>query len=396
LRIDAVPLNKALRYYLSSLQWLDASKPPIETHLPGLVANVRSRLSAQDKEAIESESVRAAIEKFEGDAKPSAKDEEATAAASAGKGIGALWRQKKVLLALAAAVILLAAAGIFWAYKSRNSTRPAPQPLSLVNQGGEAPAPSDRNSVGSREAQKPYGDMSMAEKVTFIEERAQAILAQLGDHPDKLDENAVIDIKNWVDDYNQPGRKGSRAQGKTDPRFIFEAARESAPAIIKTFNDRGVPPIIGLYLPVIESEYKNLCTPNDKGQGIFQIQPAMAKADYGLSAEDLCRIEKSAGLAAYRMSKLINEWGKDANNVTLAILCFNRSKSEDVRRDLKRVGVKSQKEQTFWALADGEARLDQEAKDYLGYIPMFFAAAIVGENPRAFGLDMEPLSTYTK
>ena len=30
-----------------------------------------------------------------------------------------------------------------------------------------------------------------------------------------------------------------------------------------------------------------------------------------------------------------------------------------------------------------------------GYVPMFFAAAIIGENPRNFGLQMQPLSNLT-
>jgi len=28
------------------------------------------------------------------------------------------------------------------------------------------------------------------------------------------------------------------------------------------------------------------------------------------------------------------------------------------------------------------------------YVPLFFAAAIIGENPQAFGLQMAPLSSY--
>lgn len=44
-RIDNVPLNRALRYYLSSAQWLDASTPPLENHLQRLVEQLRSQLS---------------------------------------------------------------------------------------------------------------------------------------------------------------------------------------------------------------------------------------------------------------------------------------------------------------------------------------------------------------
>ena len=41
-------------------------------------------------------------------------------------------------------------------------------------------------------------------------------------------------------------------------------------------------------------------------------------------------------------------------------------------------------------------RLDESFRNEgAGYVPMFFAAAIIGENPRNFGLKMEPLSTLT-
>lgn len=45
LRIEEIEYNKALRYYLGSAQWLDASTPPLEQHLGRLVEHVRSRLS---------------------------------------------------------------------------------------------------------------------------------------------------------------------------------------------------------------------------------------------------------------------------------------------------------------------------------------------------------------
>jgi hypothetical protein len=47
LRIGDVPYNKALRYYLGSAQWLDASTPPLENHLQPLVRHVRARLGGE-------------------------------------------------------------------------------------------------------------------------------------------------------------------------------------------------------------------------------------------------------------------------------------------------------------------------------------------------------------
>lgn len=392
LRVDAVPLNKALRYYLSSLQWLDASKPPIEDHLPGLVANVRSRLSAQDKEAVESGKVRTAIEEFEGEKKPVAKDGEATFVAGAGKGSGAVWQQKKLLIAIAAVVVILAAAGIFWAFKSRNRTRPTGQTTPPVN------TPSlglTKDGEHRPEAAKPYREMGKSEKEKFIEQRAQQILEQLGGNSQKLNEKALSLIRTQVDYYDENVGTGSRKRLETDPRFIFEAARKSAPMIIEEFNNRNVPPIIGLYLPMVVSEYKNLCTPKDQGKGIFQMLPARSEK-YGVSGEELCDTRKSAQAAAYYMSELLNSWGRDSDNVALAIYSFISRNPERVESDLNELSRSSDKRRSFWTLVDGENRLDGEPREDLDYTLMFFAAAIVGENPRAFGLDMEPLSTNTK
>lgn len=51
LRIEDIEYNKALRYYLGSAQWLDASAPPLEQHLGRLVEHVRSHLARAGDEA---------------------------------------------------------------------------------------------------------------------------------------------------------------------------------------------------------------------------------------------------------------------------------------------------------------------------------------------------------
>jgi hypothetical protein len=60
-RIGDVPYNKALRYYLGSAQWLDASSPPLEQHLRRLVEHVRTRLGCQDMQAGEASGEVAAV-----------------------------------------------------------------------------------------------------------------------------------------------------------------------------------------------------------------------------------------------------------------------------------------------------------------------------------------------
>lgn len=393
-RVDAVPLNKALRYYLSSLQWLDASAPPFEEHIPELVSNVRARLSTLDQGAIESEGVRAAIEKFEaeaddGDGKEAGPAEkEAASSPEGGRGVGGRMRRKWLWVAVGAALVLAAGAAIFWARKSGDRGRPAGQ--HLVSQ---SPTPAGQNDAAGASAARLYKNMSESEQLEFIRQRAQSVLAELGDDPQPLDAEALRRVRRWVNVYHRRVGSGSRAREQTDPRFIFEEARRHAPFIIKAFNDRGVPPIIGLYLPVVESEYKNLCTPRDQAKGIYQLYLTTA-AKYGLRPEEFCDVEKSVQAAAYYMSDLIKRWGRDETSVTLAIFSFNRDPAY-LEKDLDKVAGGG-KARRFWTLVAERGRLDSEVSAELDYVPKFLAAAVVGENPQAFGLEMQPLSTNTK
>ena len=43
-RIHDVPMNKAMRYYIGGVHWLDAVTPPLESHLQSLVDHVHPRL----------------------------------------------------------------------------------------------------------------------------------------------------------------------------------------------------------------------------------------------------------------------------------------------------------------------------------------------------------------
>lgn len=58
-RVEAIELSPALKYYLSSVQWLDASTPPLESHLERLAEYVASHLPRQDVKARERQKVKA-------------------------------------------------------------------------------------------------------------------------------------------------------------------------------------------------------------------------------------------------------------------------------------------------------------------------------------------------
>jgi hypothetical protein len=54
-------------------------------------------------------------------------------------------------------------------------------------------------------------------------------------------------------------------------------------------------------------------------------------------------------------------------------------------------------ERDFWTLiAKGEILSKQFQSENFKYVPKFFAAAIIGENPQDFGQNLQPVSTCTK
>jgi hypothetical protein len=177
---------------------------------------------------------------------------------------------------------------------------------------------------------------------------------------------------------------------------MFARAREQfAPYIIRSFNSRGVPPVVGLYLVVVETEYHNITSENAAGAaGLFQFIGPTARG-YGVDPSERTNVSKMAPAAAAYMADRIAEFGTDSMSVALAIAGYNRS-PDSVRRDLHDVLNSQNKERSFWTLVANSDKLDHYFQgENIKYVPKFFAAAIVGENPWAFGIQMQPLSTYS-
>jgi hypothetical protein len=248
-----------------------------------------------------------------------------------------------------------------------------------------------------REEVTRYLQMTEANKREFIERRARHVSRMISSGTYEFSEDAITSIKFYVDAYAR--RVGNRSQVTwgEDLNYVFARAQTYAPTIIRAFHGRHVPPAIGLYIVAVETEYTNFSNENFAGAaGLFQFIGSTAEA-YDVPAGERTNVEKMSVAAARYISDRIAEFGTDPMSVALGIAGYNRS-PDSVRNDLSTVMNSQNKERSFWTLVANSDKLDHWFRgENVKYVPKFFAAAIVGETPWAFGLDMrQPLSTRTE
>ncbi|HEY6802060.1 MAG TPA: transglycosylase SLT domain-containing protein [Pyrinomonadaceae bacterium] len=276
-------------------------------------------------------------------------------------------------------------------------TSPSPSPTQastspmdeVMKQAGQAPP-------GSFGTNKLYLQMPEEERYDFIEQRARHISSMIGSGTYEFSRPSINLIKQYVDAYARRVGNGSKATWGEDLNLVFGRGQRYAPTIIRAFNRRGIPPAIGLYLVAIETEYTNFEQENSAGAaGLFQFIPATAEG-YGVAPNERTNVNKMSDAAAHYIADRISEFGTDPMSVALCIAGYNRS-PDSVRSDLQSVMNSANKERSFWTLVTNSDKLDHWFQgENIKYVPKYFAAAIVGETPWAFGLNMkQALSTCT-
>ena len=241
-------------------------------------------------------------------------------------------------------------------------------------------------------AAKPYRQMSEVEQLAFIHEQEQRISAQMGESPAVLNEDALRVIKRHVDSYAaRLGSTPNEGRGE-DLRVVYARPIQYLPLIARSFAARKVPLLVGIYLPMIESEYKPCVESRIGAKGIYQLMPQTAKL-YGVAQEEMCDVEKITPAAAHYIADRMAELGDDAESMTLVLLSYNRG-PDWVRDTLRQLRDTDNYKRNFWTLFNNRDKLDDTFRnENAGYVPRFFAAAIIGENPQAFGLPQQPLTT---
>jgi len=285
--------------------------------------------------------------------------------------------------------------GVTTTVESAPSPQASPSPTETpIYAISRVPSPVATTSLASEQTSRIlYSEMDKERQYEFLIREARRVTVKIGNREYEFERKVLDYIKTNVDGYaKRVGTKGSRLWAE-DLNFIFERAKRNAPFIIASFRKESVPVILGLYIPMIETEYNECLKSLAGAQGLFQFMPDTARG-YGVDPSDRCKIEKMAPAAARYMKDRILEFGNDGMSVALGIAAYNRS-PQSVRRDLQEAIDGRNNERSFWTLL---AKIDERdvwfQRENSKYVPKFFAAAIVGENPEAFGLQIRQLSTY--
>jgi hypothetical protein len=240
-----------------------------------------------------------------------------------------------------------------------------------------------------------YQQMTQTERTAFVAEQSRRIARQMSGNEYEFTPAFETEIQNAVDQYAaRVGNQGGDRLWKGDARPVFERGRTLAPLLIGTFRARNLSPLMGLYLPLIESEYTNIQSPNSVGAiGMFQFLPKTGER-YGLTPQELLDVEKAADAAARYLTDGLAKFKDDPMKEALALLSYNRG-FQKTATDLQLILNDQNKRCSICALTSARSQLDQTfQKENVHYVPSFFAAAIVGENPQSFGLQLQPLSSY--
>jgi serine/threonine protein kinase len=244
--------------------------------------------------------------------------------------------------------------------------------------------------------QKMYREMAEDERLAFVKTETMRLSQIMGGPHESLSVEAVKAIKQIVDVYDKRRENASQEPFHESLQTVYTRASLYAPLFSYNFNKQRVPPLIGLYIPMIESEYHDCLTSPLGAKGKFQFLEQTARA-YGIKPEDRCNVDRIAPAAARFIADRIAEFGADSASMTLVIASFNRGQ-EGIRKDLMTLSQNSNQKinRSFWSLFANADKLDEQFRnETIHYVPKFFAAAIVGENPQAFSLTTPPLSSLS-
>ena len=171
-------------------------------------------------------------------------------------------------------------------------------------------------------------------------------------------------------------------------RAVYRRKQQYWPLIVKEFSALGLPEEMG-YVAWQESGFDPLAESPAKAKGMWQFMDFRAR-EFGMRIDPKRGIDertdvlKSTRGAARYLANLLAEFGEDS--FMLAIASYNKGEN-GMRRVLHEIaqqpgGFRKDK-RDFWHLY----RLKKLPEETLEYVPQILAAAIIGNNPKKYGLE---------
>ena len=171
-------------------------------------------------------------------------------------------------------------------------------------------------------------------------------------------------------------------------RSIYRRKQQYWPVIVKEFSALGLPEEMG-YVAWQESGFDPLAESAARAKGMWQFMDFRAR-EFGMrvdpkrGVDDRTDVLKSTRGAARYLANLLAEFGEDS--FMLAIASYNKGEN-GMRRVLHEIaqqpgGFRKDK-RDFWHLY----RLKKLPQETLEYVPQILAAAIIGNNPKKYGLE---------
>ncbi len=276
--------------------------------------------------------------------------------------------------------------------------------------------PKSKNESPQSENLK-YAEMSEEEKYGYVADKSNEFINLFPDK-NKIDGDGVksyIDgdglraVKQYVDSYfkRTQVKKTVSLQCKLGDSLadVLQRGKSVASDVGSAFVNKELPKQLGIYIPMIEAEFCPCLQAPAGALGMFQFTAA-AGAEYGLKTQkgaspqkpdDRCNAKLSADAAASYFKKLLDvDFGNNAIGAPFAVSSYNAGEG-NIKKLISINNPSKSADFTYWNLRKsilnnpkkGSAQFINE--NYI-YFPKFLAAFIVGENPKVFGIEMEPLS----
>jgi pSer/pThr/pTyr-binding forkhead associated (FHA) protein len=280
--------------------------------------------------------------------------------------------------------------------------------------GNPTPEPTVTSSTpGPALPTKQYRQMSTEEKNLYIKIKAEKVAGLIGNkNTGDIPPAAIASIKRFVDQYANRFRakrlddcRGRGSFTRSDMQSVLDRAAKNVPFITRSFRSQAVDPQVGIYVAMIESEHC-VCLQSGTGPlGMFQFTKATGEA-FGLQVrrgatpsnpDERCEPLPASLASAKYLKYLSGRIGTGPLSVPLAIASYNSGEGGLGKNLMTALTRNNNENRSFWTLvANADALSKQFKSENIKYVPKFFAAAIVGENPRDFGSASQPLSTYSR